>query len=192
MDGLRWRTALVAGLACASCSSVYVSTWSETLERPIELDRKRVAAIVVSADESIRSSGEDALARELSRGGAQGTESRRLAAGAELQDAEAVRRILTEANVEGAVVLWVVAAGSHTELPDPSHRSFREFWRAAWPAADPGDEDVAVLTLVYSVTGDRLLWAGRSGAASPGEAANLLRKAAVAARKEMKRAGLLS
>ena len=66
--GLAAAAAAIAG--CASTS--YVSSWKAPIDGPIQFDDKRVAAVVVSADESIRRAGEDALAREISRRGAQG------------------------------------------------------------------------------------------------------------------------
>lgn len=71
MCGLASTTALAVG--CASTS--FVSSWQAPVEGPIQFDNKRVAAIVVHADESTRRAGETALAREISSRGAQGVPS---------------------------------------------------------------------------------------------------------------------
>jgi hypothetical protein len=62
--------ALVLGLlACAT--TTFDSTWRAPDARPLQLTGKKVAGLVISKNEALRRSAEDAMAREISAHGAQ-------------------------------------------------------------------------------------------------------------------------
>jgi len=198
--GLAAAAAAIAG--CASTS--YVSSWKAPIDGPIQFDDKRVAAVVVSADESIRRAGEDALAREISRRGAQGIPSYTLISGEGVKDKEAAKNKLQEANIDGAVIMRVVAKdqeltyspGTAWYGPYPHYGSFYGYWGVGWPAVyDPGylrtDTVVMVETLVYSVTQDKLLWAGQSKTTNPSNIQQFVRELSDGAVKEMRKAGFI-
>jgi len=203
--GLMVSGALVAAtMGCASTK--YVSSWQAPVEGPIEFDNKRVAAVVVSADETTRRVGETALAREISkRGRAQGVASYTLISGDGAKDKEAAKKILRDANIEGAVVMHVISSeqeisyspGTSWYGPTPYYGSFYGYWGYGWGMAyDPGylrtDKVVMVETLVYSVAQDKLLWAGKSKTTNPSDVQKLIRDLADGAAKEMRKAGFIN
>lgn len=186
---------------CASTS--FVSTWKEPLNGPFNFRGKRVAAIVVSADESVRRPAEDALAREISKRGAQGTPSYTLIKGEPPKDEDAAKKILQDADIEGAVVMRVVSSDKETSYSpggwyaSPYYGSFWGYWGWGWGMAySPGylrtDTIVLVETLVYSVTQDKLLWAGRSKTTNPSNVAKFVKELATAAAKEMRESGFIA
>jgi hypothetical protein len=106
--GLATTAALAAAIVgCASTS--YVSSWQAPVEGQIQFDNKRVAAIVVHADESTRRAGETALAREISARGAQGVPSYTIIPGESAKDQAGAKKKLEEAKIEGAVIMRVVS-----------------------------------------------------------------------------------
>ena len=76
---------------------------------------KKVAALVISDDSSLRVSGEEALARELTARGMQAVATYRIAPAEELRKAETAKPWFEKAGVEGVVVVRPVAStrGSH-------------------------------------------------------------------------------
>src|SRR4029077_5495053 len=70
---------------------------------------KKVAALVISNDDSLRMSGEEALARELSARGMQAVATYRMAPKEELRTAETARPWFERANVEGIVAVRPVS-----------------------------------------------------------------------------------
>lgn len=188
---------------CASTS--FVSTWQEPLDGPIEFQGKRVAAVVVSPDESTRRAAENALSRELSRRGAQGVPSYTLIRSeAEVKDQESAKRILEEANVAGAVVMRVTSTDKEMNYNQgtawygaPYYGSFYGYWGYGWGVAySPGylttDTILYVETLIYSVTDNKLLWAGQSKTTNPSDLDKFIRELSNAAASEMRKAGFIS
>lgn len=193
-----------AALATAGCASAaFVSTRAEPIVRPVNFRGKRVAAIVVSADENLRHTVEDALAREISKRGAQGTPSYRTVKGEPPEGEAAARKILEEADIEGAVLMRVVSSvEENRDSPGsdryrgPRYRSFYRYWEWSWAMAyDPSylrtDGAVLVETLIYSVTRNELLWAGRSKTTKPADAPKLMRDLVTAAVREMRKAAFI-
>jgi hypothetical protein len=192
-------------LALAGCASTsFMSTWKEPIEGPFNFRGKRVAAVVVSADESVRRPAEDALAREISKRGAQGTPSYTIMKGEPPKDEATAKKLLRDADIEGAVLMRVVSSEKETSYSPgtswyggPSYGSFYGYWGYGWGMAyDPGylrtDTIVLVETLVYSVTQDKLLWAGRSRTTNPSNVPKFVKELATAAAKEMKKSGFIS
>jgi hypothetical protein len=196
---------VIAGALALGCASTsFVSSWKAPLDGPIEFDGKRVAAIIVSADESTRRAGETALAREISARGAQGVPSYTIISGEAAKDRDAAKKKLQEANVDGAVLMRVVSSeqeisyspGTSWYRAYPHYGSFYGYWGYGWGMAyDPGylrtDKIVMVETLVYSVAQDKLLWAGQSKTTNPSNVQKLVVELADGAAKEMRKAGFI-
>jgi hypothetical protein len=196
--------AVAAATGCASTK--FVSSWQAPVEGPIEFDNKRVAAVVVSADETTRRVGETALAREISkRGRAQGVASYTLISGEAAKDKEASKKILQDANIEGAVVMHVISSEQQTSYspgtgwyaPTPYYGSFYGYWGYGWGMAyDPGylrtDKVVMIETMVYSLAQDKLLWAGKSKTTNPSDIQKVIHDLATGAAKEMRKAGFIN
>jgi hypothetical protein len=201
--GLATTATLAAAiLGCASTS--FVSSWQAPVEGPIQFDNKRVAAIVVHADESTRRAGETALAREISARGAQGVASYTIIPGESAKDKEGAKTKLQEANIEGAVIMRVISSEQEISYSPgtgwygaaPYYGSFYGYWGYGWGMAyDPGylrtDRVVMVETLVYSVVQDKLLWAGKSKTTNPSDIQKFISDLADGAAKEMRKAGFI-
>ncbi|MGH9321944.1 MAG: hypothetical protein ACRD3V_18910 [Vicinamibacteria bacterium] len=194
--------------ALAGCASTsFVSSWKAPLDGPIEFDNKRVAAVVVSADESTRRIGEDALAREISAGGrAQGVPSYTVISEDILRDKEASRKALQDENIDGAVVMRAISSDQEISYspgtgwyagPYSHYGSFYGYWGYGWPTVyDPGylrtDTVVMVETLVYSVSQDKLLWAGQSKTTNPSDIRKFIQELSKGAAREMEKAGFIN
>jgi hypothetical protein len=198
--GFAFAAAIAAG--CASTS--FVSSWQAPVEGTIQFDNKRVAAVVVSSDETTRRAGETALAREISARGAQGVPSYTLLSGEDAKDKEAAKKKLQDAKIEGAVLMRAISNEQEISYSPgtgwygayPYYGSFYGYWGYGWGMAyDPGylrtDRVVMIETLVYSVTDDKLLWAGKSKTTNPENLQKLIGELADAAAKEMRKAGFV-
>lgn len=204
MYGWKRLGVLAAAAVVSGCASTtFVSSWKEPLDGPLEFDGKRVAAVVVSSNESIRRTGEDALAREISKGRAQGVPSYSIVGTDKLESQEAAKKALTDAKIEGAVVMRVVSSEKEMSYSPgtawygaPYYGSFYGYWGYGWGAVyDPGylrtDTVVMVETLIYSLAQDKLVWAGHSKTTNPSDVTKFIQELSKAARKEMKKAGFI-
>lgn len=192
--------ALAATTACATTS--FNSTWKAPDAKPVVLSGQKVVAFVLTKNEASRRAAEDALAREITAGGAQGVPSYTL-----IPDAAAPDEAKAKAQIEGAGATGVVVmrpVDTSKEVVATSTYmgpSYGPYWGGyygyGWGGAWGGGVDVrtntivTVETLVYSIPQNKLIWAGQSNTTNPSKVDAFVRELATAARREMKKAGLL-
>ena len=99
-------TAAVVAAACASTS--FNSTWRNPAAEPGTFKGQKVAALVMSKEQSVRFGAEDALARELTARGAVGIAAYSLIPKELVHDKEKAKEFLEKANVVGVVAMRVV------------------------------------------------------------------------------------
>lgn len=191
--------AMLAGSACAT--TTFSSIWKAPDAPQIVLSGQKVAAVVMAPSDGTRRTAEDALARELTRRGVEGVASYTFLSDQDLKDEAAAKARLQQAGIEGVVVMRVVSQDqSVTYAPSTWSRgyypSFWGYWGYGWGTVySPGyvrtDTVVNVETLVYSVSGDTLLWAGVSGTTNPSKVDAFVTEIVDEAAKEMRKSGLL-
>ena len=130
---------------------------------------KKVAALVISSDDSLRVAGEESLVRELTARGLQAVATYRIAPKEELLKPETARTWFERAAVEGVVVLRPVSVDTrrHTTPPmwvSTSYSTLWSYYGYGWgavyvPGSSEVQTDVVVETLIYSVPRNALLWA---------------------------------
>jgi hypothetical protein len=200
-------TALAMGLtllvACAT--TTLTSTWRAPDAQGISLVGKSVGAVFITNAESMRRTGENALARDLSARGARGFATFLLLPGDQHLDAETAEARLRTAGANAVVFMRVVGQDQRiTYTPGtvigPRYRGFGPYWGAGWRTVyQPGtvrtDTLVSVETLVYSLAADRtsqLLWASTSRTTNPSNLDALVSEVASATARQMARDGFLA
>jgi len=195
---------LVLGLGLGCASTHFVSTWTDpSLEGPVSLTGKRVAAFLLADEESTRRSVEEILAGEITSHGAEGIPGFTLMSSEEAMDQDWARQHLNAEGIEGAVIMRLIGRETETRYVQgstsyaPAHySSMWGYWGPSWSVVhEPGyletDVIVSVETLVYSVTGDKLLWAGVSETMNPSHVQSMIIELAAVAANEMQKSGLL-
>ena len=161
---------------------------------------KKVAALVIDKDESLRQAGEEALARELTARGMQGVAAYRIVPREELQSADKARVWFDKAGVAGVVAFRVLSdkqrrSWQPSTWSSPYYGSLWGYYGYGWGAVyEPGyirqDRIVSLETLIFSVSKNALLWAGMSQTENPKEATKVVAEVVNAAAKELKKQGL--
>ena len=179
----------------------FTSSWSAPDAAGVSFAGRKVAALVISADQNLRISGEEQLVRELGGRGIQGVATYRLIPSEETASAERARPWFERANVEGVVALRPVSAETETTYAPSvwtttSYTTLWGYYGYGWtgvysPGGSRTDTRLIVETLVYSMTLDKLLWAGVSTATNPKEAQTFIKELVAAAVKEMKKQHLV-
>jgi hypothetical protein len=195
---LGWAVALAVGaLGCSTTS--FKSTWRNPTAGPITLQGQKVAALVMTSNETMRRDGEDALARELAARGVRGFPGYQLTGGKEVKDSEVLRKKLGEMGIDGAVVMRVIDTREEVNyIPGgPMYGSMWGYWDYGWAMmSSPGylttDTIVSVETLVYSLRDDKLLWGGVSQTIDPSNLDSFIKEIAKGASQEMKNAGVIA
>jgi len=193
-------TATVLALAVLSADVKFTSAWRSSEAGTVSFAGKRVAALVISADDSLRIPGEEALARELAARGMTSVATYRIAPKEEMQSAERARPWFEKANVEGVVALRPVRKDSRATYNagmwmNPHYSSFWGYYGYGWGntyvfgAADR-DTVVVVETTIYSIPRDLLLWAAVTETRNPGELQRVVADLVKGSVKEMQKQGL--
>jgi hypothetical protein len=193
-------TALAVASACATTS--FQSTWKAPDAQPVVLSGQKVVAFVLTKNAASRRAAEDALAREISAGGAQGIPSYTLIPDAAASDEAKAKAQIEAAGATGVVVMRPVDKSQEVVATSTyMGPSYGPYWGGyygyGWGGAYGGGVDVrtntiiTVETLVYSIPQNKLIWAGQSNTTNPTKVDAFVKELATAARSEMKKAGLL-
>ena len=195
---------MVLGLGLGCASTHFVSTWTDpSLEGPVSLTGKRVATFLLSDEESTRRMVEEILAGEVTSHGAEGVPGFTLMSADEALDQDWVKERLRAEGIEGAVIMRLIGRETETRFVPgttsyaPAHySSMWGYWGPSWTVVhEPGyletDVIVSVETLVYSVTQDKLLWAGVSETMNPNHVQSMIIELSAVAANEMQKSGLL-
>ena len=103
--------------------------WRSPDAAQVSFAGKKVAALVITQDDSLRIAGEEALVRELTARGLQAVATYRIAPKEELQSADRAEGWFEKANVEGVVAMRPVSSEKRTTYNDslwlsPSYSTF--------------------------------------------------------------------
>jgi hypothetical protein len=192
---------LLAAAAVASAGPKFLSTWKAPGASEISFAGKKVAAVVISPDESLRMSGEEAMVRELTARGMQGVAAYRIVPREELQSADKAKGWFERAGVEGVVALRPVSAEkertytSPTIWASPYYGTLWGYYGYGWgamyvPGSSHEDTVIVVETLIYSVPRNALLWAAASETKNPKTLQKFVADLAKETSKELKKQGL--
>ncbi len=202
----------VAALAAGACAATtFNSTWKAPDAGPVNFKGKKVVAIVMTGDESVRYGAEDALAREITARGPQAIPSYSLIPKELTKDKDKAKEFLDKAGVAGAVVMRVVgkdqqlsaSAGGYSPAGvgywgSPVYTSFYGggFYGYGWggvymPGYVTTDTIISVETLIYDLQQNKLLWAARSQTTNPEKVGPFVKELTAKVAAELKKEGLI-
>lgn len=196
-------TVIATSLAVAvlSAASVkFTSTWKSPDAGSVTFAGTKMAALVISQDDSLRMSGEEALVRELQGLGLQAVATYRIAPKEELQKPETARPWFERSGVGGVVAVRPVSAETReTYTPatwvGANYNYFWSYYGYGWgavyiPASTDRETIVIVETTVYSLSNDKLVWAAVSETKNPKDLQRFVGDLVKETVKEMRKQGL--
>jgi hypothetical protein len=191
---------IALGAVLSAASVKFTSTWKSPDASAVNFAGKKVAALIISRDESLRISGEEALVRELTARGMQGVATYRIAPKEELRDAERAKVWYEKANVEGVVALRPVSADKRqTYTPDvwinSYYSTFTGYYGYGWgsvyiPGRVQNETFVVVENTIYSLPRNALLWAAVSETKNPKSLQQFIQDLVKESVKELQKQGL--
>lgn len=206
------RAVLIVAAACCLAPSVltgasykFTSTWKPADAGPLNFSGKKVAALVITTDDNLRMSAEEALKREITARGPIGVATYTLVPREELRDKDRAREWFERAHVEGVVTLRIVSVDKELSYgavvwSSGYYGNYWNFYDASWnsvyaigtPIGKPRqDTRLAVETLLYRVADARLLWAGVSETTNPRDVGSYMKGLSAAVGKQLQKDGLI-
>jgi hypothetical protein len=179
----RWSIALSTLLLTAAAGAAigdvtFTSTWAAPDARGVSFKGQKVAALVISEDQSLRMSGEEALARELTARGMFGIAAYRMIPAPELKDVERAKSWFQRESVAGVVTLRPVSQEKVTRF-DPqvwttaTYSTLWAYYPYSWSTgvyiggSARSDTVIVVESLIYKTSTGGLVWGGVSEATNP-------------------------
>jgi hypothetical protein len=191
---------LVATTVVLSAAPKFSSVWKSPDAASVSFAGKKVAALVMTPDDSLRVAGEESLVRELAGRGLQSVATYRIAPKEELQSAERAKVWFEKANVEGVVVLRPVSRDKRTTYNpgtwmNPYYSTLWGYYGYGWgsmyiPGSVQQDTVVVVETTIYSVSRNQLLWAAVSETKNPKDLRTFVEDLVKESVKELHKQGL--
>jgi hypothetical protein len=193
--------ALAASAATLTAASYdFLSTWKAPGLAPIDFTGRKVVALVITNDESLRMSAEEALASEITARGPQGIAAYRAIPKELLADKEQAHAWFTRTGVAGVVALRIVntdTVKTYNSVVWSSgyYGSFWDYYPYGWATVTPigpGKDTlvIAVETLFFDVSDGKLLWGAVTETEDPGSPQEYMKGLAAAVVKEMKKQGI--
>jgi hypothetical protein len=163
---------------------------------------QKVASLVITDDQALQMSGEEALARELYSRGVTGVATYRIAPREELKTAAKARPWFDKAGVAGVVVMRP-AAVEREKVYSPVvwasgyYQSYWGYYDYGWThvgavRASGTRTTVVVETLVFDLRRDKLVWAATSETKDQTNLQEFIGELVSAAVKEMQKADFIS
>ena len=196
-------TALTIALTAGAVvyGAKFVSTWKAPDVARLNFAGKKVAAAVITSDQHLQVSAEEALAGELIALGVKGVPAYRIVPREEIGKKESVKGFFERSGVEGLVVMRVVSADKEvTYTPDmwvsTVYANPWDYYAYGWGTAIGGvtrreDLKITIETLVYDLTKAKLVWAGMSEKTNPKDAQKIVQELVKAIVDEMRKEGFV-
>jgi hypothetical protein len=199
----RWMFAAVVLLlagAEAGARAKLLNIWAAPGVQNLTFANQKVIGLVISDDESLRMSGEEALASELTERGIRGDAAYRLIPREELRDPQKAKGWFERAGATGVVAMRLVDVNKEVSQPEviwtsATYASFWNYYPYGWGSTFtivPGRNDtkIKIETLVYDLSGDKLIWAATSETTNPKSVRAAVKDIVQATADEMKKRGL--
>ena len=183
-----------------SAAIKFTSTFKSIDAGGVNFAGKKVAALVISNDDSLRVAGEESLARELTARGMQGVATYRIAPKEELRRADTARPWFEKAAVEGVVVIRPVSAETEQSYTpamwvSSNYSTLWGYYGYGWSAVFvPGgvqrETKVVVESTIYSLPRNELMWAAVTETTNPRDLRGFVEELVKRSVEEMQKQGL--
>ena len=193
--------ALVCGTAVSAQSYDFRSTWKADDVSKLGMAGKKVAAVMISDDESLRMSVEEAVSRELTSRGSAGVAAYRTIPAELLKDPDKTRAWFERTGVAGVVVLRVLSVdkemvSSAVVWSTMYYQDFNNYYATGWGTVTPiGPKrqitTIAVETLLFDVAEGRLVWGAVTESTNPKNVQTYIAGLAGEIARQLQREGLV-
>ena len=180
----------------------FISTWKAPGAKPLDFAGKKVAAVLVSQDTSLRMSAEEALVREVTARGSNGIASYRMVPKELLSDKQAAKAWFERAGVAGLVVLRPVKTETTKEYSavvwSSGYYNYAwEYWDYSWASVTPigkgrDSQTITVETVLYDLSNGSPIWACVTRTKDPKDPQSYVKSLAIDIIKQLEKDGLVA
>jgi len=195
--------ALVATAVAAAPKPKFLKTWKTPAAAGVSFAGKKVVGLIVSNDQSLRESGEEALAREMTAKGVQGIAAYRLIPKEEIRNPAHAKDFVERAGGAGVVILRLVDLSKESEPSRVTWESaayYDTLWAGYYPymwgayyEITPARTEVKLVVemVIFDVASNKLIWGGTSETTNPKDAQSYIKSLVDGAVEQMQKDGLI-
>jgi hypothetical protein len=194
--------AMICGTAVSAQSYDFRSTWKADDVSKLGMAGKKVAAVMISNDESLRMSVEEAVSRELTSRGSVGVAAYRTIPAELLKDPDKTRAWFERTGVAGVVVLRILSVDKETVSSavvwsTMYYQNFSNYYATGWGTVTPIGPTreittLAVETLLFDVAEGRLVWGAVTESTNPKNVQTYISGLAGEIARQLRREGLVA
>jgi hypothetical protein len=179
---------LTIALAMGCASTEMTSTWTEPSAKGAELSK--VAVVCISKDPGLRRMAESTAASNMM--GAQAVPSYQVLGDTDLRNREAVKQQLKSQGFQGVLVMRLAGVSEQVTAVGGPYGTFDGYYDWAGNAVyDPGylqtDTVVHVISNLYSLQDQKLIWSGVSQTFDPASARSFMEDVSKAVAKSLQK-----
>lgn len=198
----------VLALALGICAAVaaaaqndFVSTWKADGVTQINFAGKKVAAVLIVDDDSLRVPTEEALAREITARGPTGVPAYRIIPKPELSKKDAAKGWFERAGIAGLVVLRPVKTEtekvySAAVWASGYYNYAWDYWGYGWANVVPigkgrDQRTITVETMLYDLSNGTPMWAAVTRTTDPKDVPSYVKSLTIDVVKQLEKEGLV-
>jgi hypothetical protein len=193
--------ALALGTAAAiAAANEFVSTWKAPGAAAMNFTGRKVAAVLITDDDSLRVPAEEALAREITARGPIGVPAYRIVPREEVKKKDAAKGWFERAGIDGLVVMRVVKTDTDKVYSSVVWSSGYygyawDYWDAGWATVYPIGQGrdritITVETLLYDLAKGTPIWAAATRTSDPKDIQSYMKRLASDIVKQLEKDGL--
>ncbi len=191
----------LSAIILSAAANEFLSTWKAPGAEQLNFAGRKVAAVLIADDDSLRVPAEEALAREISARGANGVAAYRIIPREEVKKKDAAKGWFQRAGVEGLVVLRVVETDtqkvySSVVWSSGYYANAWEYWDYGWASVYPigkgrDQRTITVETLLYDLSKGTPIWAAVTRTTDPKDIPTYMKLLTLDVVKQLEKDGLV-
>jgi hypothetical protein len=194
--------AVLAAVLSGGADNEFLSTWKAPGAAKIDFTGRKVAAVLIVDDMSLRQSAEEALSREVTARGAVGVAAYRVIPKEMLADKDAAKAWFEKQKIEGLVILRLVQTETQKVYSSAMWVSGYygyawDYWGYGWanvyPIGKAREQQVlTVETLLYDLSKGAPIWAAATRTTDPKNPQEYVKSLAIDIIKRLEKDGLVA
>jgi hypothetical protein len=188
----------IAGTVLAAAPE-FKNVWRSPDAAQVSFAGRKLAALLITQDETLRIAGEELLMRELTERGVNATATYRIAPKEQLKSVDGARVWFEKAGVEGVVAIRPISSDQRLTYNSslwlsPSYSTFWGYYGYGYSTVTGTvnrDTVITVETLIFSVERNQLIWAAVSETTNPKNLHRFVEDLVKQTAKELQKQGLL-
>lgn len=195
-------TMALAGTLYAGADNEFLSTWKAPGAGPIDFTGRKVAAVLIADDVSVRVAAEEALVREVAARGANGVAAYRVIPKELLADKDGAKAWFEKQRIEGLVILRVVQTDKQKVYSSAMwvsgyYNYAWDYWGYGWANVYPMGKAreqriLTVETLLYDLSKGLPVWAAVTRTTDPKDVQSYVKKLAADIVKRLEKDGVVA